>query len=223
MIHMPDFLNTGAIHFPDVLDHNQTIVLGAQLEPVLADGRPGKRLTGGLDDLLGQGGALGLIAVRLLGGAALPVRALLFDKTPDTNWSVGWHQDRTVAVRERRETAGYGPWSVKDGIPHVAPPISVLEGMITLRLHLDDCDENNAPLKVALGSHRLGLVPADQAANEANSREVIACHARTGDVWAYSTLILHASERSRSIGRRRVLQVDYAAAKLSGGLEWRGL
>jgi ectoine hydroxylase-related dioxygenase (phytanoyl-CoA dioxygenase family) len=126
-------------------------------------------------------------------------------------------------VRERRETAGFGPWSVKDGIPHVAPPISVLEGLVTLRLHLDDCDEDNAPLKVAQGSHRLGLVPADEAAIEANRLQVLVCHAKAGDVWAYSTLILHASERSRTAGRRRVLQIDYAAAALPEGLEWRGL
>jgi len=223
MSHMPDFLNTGAIHFPAVLDSGQVAALADQLEPALVKGRPGKRLTGGLDSLLGQEGALGRIAASLIGGNSFPVRAVLFDKTPETNWSVGWHQDRTVAVRQRRETAGYGPWSVKGGIAHVAPPISVLEGMVTLRLHLDDCDEDNAPLKVALGSHRLGLVPADEAANEAKRRQVLACHAKAGDVWAYSTLILHASERSQSGGRRRVLQVDYSASALPGGLEWRGL
>ncbi len=223
MIHMPEFLNTGAIHFPAVLNPVQTMALAEKLESELADGRPGKRLKGGLDDLLGREGALGQIAACLIGGNSFPVRAVLFDKTPEVNWSVGWHQDRTVAVSKRRETVGYGPWSVKQGIPHVAPPISVLEGMVTLRLHLDDCDEDNAPLKVALGSHRLGLVPADEAANEAKRRQVLVCHARAGDVWAYSTLILHASERSRSGGRRRVLQVDYAVLALPGGLKWYGL
>ncbi len=28
------------------------------------------------------------------------VRSLLFDKTPESNWPVLWHQDRTIAVTE---------------------------------------------------------------------------------------------------------------------------
>jgi len=158
-----------------------------------------------------------------LGQAAVPVRVVAFDKTPEINWSVAWHQDRTIAVQERLDVDGFGPWSTKDDIIHVEPPVAILEGMVTLRLHLDDCGEDNAPLKVALGSHTLGLVPADQAAKVANRCEVLTCLAEAGDVWAYATLILHASERSRSDGRRRVLQVDYAACDLPGGLVWRGL
>ncbi len=68
------------------------------------------------------------VAVAALGAACFPVRALLFDKTPAANWKVTWHQDLTIAVRARRDVEGYGPWSSKAGIPHVQPPISVLEG-----------------------------------------------------------------------------------------------
>lgn len=32
----------------------------------------------------------------LLGPEARPVRALLFDKSDSANWSLGWHQDRTI-------------------------------------------------------------------------------------------------------------------------------
>jgi len=55
----------------------------------------------------------------ILGPSAVPVRGILFDKTPDANWTVPWHQDLSIAVRERVEVAGYGPWSVKAGVPHV--------------------------------------------------------------------------------------------------------
>jgi hypothetical protein len=92
MSYMPDFLSTGAIYFPSVLDAGQVAALADQLEPALLKGRPGKRLTGGLNNLLGQEGALGQIAASLIGGKSFPVRAVLFDKTPETNWSVGWHQ-----------------------------------------------------------------------------------------------------------------------------------
>jgi hypothetical protein len=128
-----------------------------------------------------------------------------------------------VAVRERVDVDGFGPWSIKNGVPHVAPPVGVLEGMVTLRLHVDACGDNNAPLKVALGTHRLGVVEAHAAAEVAALHPVLVCLADAGDVWAYSTLILHASERSRANGRRRVLQVDFAANPLPPGLEWKGI
>ena len=126
-------------------------------------------------------------------------------------------------MRDRVVVDGFGPWTSKDGILHVAPPIGVLEGMATLRLHLDDCGEDNAPLMVALGSQRLGRVPANRMIDAVQALPVITCLAAAGDVWAYSTPIVHASERSRFGARRRVLQVDYAAMDLPGGLEWRGL
>jgi hypothetical protein len=213
----PAFEADGAAHVLGVLDAAQVEAARTRLNPGLA-GRPGRRLSSGLDDVLAR---LTPVAAALLGQAAFPVRAVAFDKTPDLNWSVGWHQDRTIAVSERREAPGYGPWSTKDGIPHVQPPVAVLERMVTLRLHLDDCGEDNAPLTVALGSHRQGIIPAADAAFVARSLPNLSCQARAGDVWAYRTLILHMSERSRASARRRVLQVDYAAEDLPGGLRWR--
>lgn len=217
------FAAHGAVHRPAVLDRAQAAALADQLEDALI-GRPGKRLPGGdRDGLLEASGPVGAVAAALIGPNARPVRAVLFDKTPEANWIVAWHQDRTIVVRERIEVDGFGPWSTKDGLLHVAPPIGVLEGMATLRLHLDDCDDDNAPLRIATGSHRRGYVRADEAATRVAEHRLFTCHAKAGDVWAYSTPILHASERSRSDRRRRVLQVDYAATALPGGLEWRGL
>ena len=187
--------------------------------------RPGRRLL--LDaptaDLLAATGKIGAIAAGLLGPGARPVRAVLFDKTQAMNWLVAWHQDRTIAVRDRRDTTDFGPWSVKDGIVHVAPPISVLDQMVTLRVHLDACTDDNAPLIVALGSHRLGKVAADEVEAMANQHPIHACHADAGDIWAYATPILHSSAKSVSDRRRRVLQLDYSALELPNGLEWLGV
>ncbi|MCF8506639.1 MAG: phytanoyl-CoA dioxygenase family protein [Caulobacter sp.] len=214
----------GAALFPAALAADEIARLGERLEQVI-DGRPGRRLPDetSAGHLLAPDGAIGRIAASLISGAARPVRAVIFDKSPASNWIVAWHQDRTICVRNRVEVEGFGPWSTKDGLLHVAPPIAVLEGMVTLRLHLDDCDDDNAPLRIALGSHQLGYVSAAEAASRVEALPAFVCHARAGDVWAYSTPILHMSERSRSYGRRRVLQVDYAARTLPGGLEWRGL
>jgi ectoine hydroxylase-related dioxygenase (phytanoyl-CoA dioxygenase family) len=182
---------------------------------------PGKRLHDPrLPDLLRP---VTQLARSLIGPDAQPVRAVLFDKTEQANWAVAWHQDRTIAVRERIEVEGFGPWSTKDGVLHVAPPVEVLEAMATLRIHLDPCGPDNAPLRAALGSHRLGMTPAKDAAATAAEHPIIECLAEAGDVWVYVTTILHASDKARTPSRRRVLQVDYAAKELPGGLRWRGV
>jgi len=162
-------------------------------------------------------------ACELLGAQAFPVRAVLFDKTPGANWAVAWHQDRTVPVRVRVEVEGFGPWSRKDGILHVAPPVAVLERMVTLRIHIDPVGPDNAPLVVALGTHRIGVTPATEAASTAGRYPQVSCLATPGDAWAYSTPILHASDRAATPDRRRVLQVDFAADDLPHGLEWSGV
>jgi hypothetical protein len=74
----------------------------------------------------------------ILGRAAFAARAILFDKTPETNWKVPWHQDLTIAVQDKVEVTGYGPWSTKDGVAHVQPPVAILEAMLAVRIHLDD-------------------------------------------------------------------------------------
>jgi hypothetical protein len=172
---------------------------------------------------LAPGGSIGRCAAAILGAAARPVRAILFDKTADNNWAVPWHQDRTIAVRERQEVDGFGPWSVKAGVVHVEPPFDIIENMITIRAHLDDCPDDNAPLLVVPGSHRLGRVAAGDTAAVAHAHGHAACRAMAGDLWIYATSIVHASERARNPRRRRVLQVDYADSELPGGLQWLGV
>ncbi|MEL6740067.1 MAG: phytanoyl-CoA dioxygenase, partial [Planctomycetota bacterium] len=63
------------------------------------------------------------------------VRSILFDKSACANWSVTPHRDQTIAVRERCEVSGFGPWSMKEGTPHVRPPPELLDAMLTARVH----------------------------------------------------------------------------------------
>jgi ectoine hydroxylase-related dioxygenase (phytanoyl-CoA dioxygenase family) len=188
----------------------------------LPAGQAGVRISGlpGLCPYLAPDGAIGAVASLALGTDARAVRAILFDKSQGTNWSLAWHQDRTICVRERVAMEGFGPWSVKAGLYHVAPPFELLSRMVTLRVHLDDVPDTNAPLLIAPGSHRLGRVPVDQIAGIVARSTTVACLAMAGDVWAYSTPILHASEAATQPARRRVLQVDYSADALPGQLEW---
>ncbi len=187
--------------------------------------RPGVRLTSraAAMPILGADGVLGRIAATAIGAGARPVRAILFDKSEQTNWSLAWHQDRTIAVKHRLAVEGFGPWTVKAGMQHVAPPFDLLSRMVTLRAHLDDVPADNAPLLIAPGSHCAGRVSEDSIDAVVRQCGVMACLANAGDVWLYATPILHASERAARPTRRRVLQVDYAAEDLPGGLEWLGV
>ena len=106
---------------------------------------------------------------------------------------------------------------------HVGPPFDILVGMATVRIHLDDCGADNAPLLIAPGSHGLGRAPAREAAVWAERIGAEACLAEGGNVWLYATPILHASERAGTPGQRRVVQVDYATIGFPGGLEWLAL
>lgn len=200
----------------------------ALLEMMLADcprDQAGTRLRGvpGLKSFLASPGSIGCHAASVLGPACRAVRAILFDKTPETNWALGWHQDRTIAVRERVAVGGFGPWSVKRDMLHVEPPFDLLSGMVTLRVHLDAVPARNAPLLVAPGSHKLGRIAAGDVQEVVRRCGTVACLAEPGDIWIYATPILHASDAAVAPSHRRVLQVDFAAEQLPGGLDWLGV
>ncbi len=221
-IHL-DLTEHGGALFPGAASS----ILGA-LETVLAKlpaDHAGLRLHGipGFAALLDATGPIGRLAADRLGGGVRAVRAILFDKSAATNWALGWHQDRTIAVRKRIDTQGFSPWSVKAGVTHVEPPFALLERMLTLRIHLDAVPGDNAPLLIAPGSHRFGRIPERDIAARVAASGTFACTADRGDVWAYATPILHASPRAARPGHRRVLQVDYAADDLPGGLAWLGI
>jgi hypothetical protein len=149
-----------------------------------------------------------------------PVRAIYFDKSADSNWLVAWHQDLTLAVRSHVEAPGFGPWSVKDGIPHVQPPISLLEQMLTLRINLDDTNASNGALRVLPGTHGLGRLSAERIQELRAQRTEVLCEVAAGDAMLMRPLLLHASSRSTSTRHRRVLHIEYAGFALPAGLEW---
>ncbi|VXB91088.1 hypothetical protein BREVUG8_60239 [Brevundimonas sp. G8] len=128
-----------------------------------------------------------------------------------------------ICVERRVAVDGFGPWSLKAGMQHVAPPFDLLSRMVTLRVHLDDVSEDNAPLLIASGSHHYGRVAIDDVPGVVRQCGVQVCLAKAGDIWLYATPILHASDAAARPMRRRVLQIDYAADELPGDLEWLGV
>ncbi|MCB1275370.1 MAG: phytanoyl-CoA dioxygenase family protein [Prosthecobacter sp.] len=150
----------------------------------------------------------------------VPVRGIYFDKSPDANWLVSWHQDLTITVHERVDSAGFGPWSVKDGVTHVQPPAELLAKMLTVRIHLDDADASNGALRVLRGSHRHGRLSAGQIQDMRSKCAEVLCAAKAGDALLIKPMILHASGRSSSEQHRRILHIEYAGFNLPDGMRW---
>jgi Phytanoyl-CoA dioxygenase (PhyH) len=169
--------------------------------------------------LAGSPGLLDLVEP-VLGPGAFAVRGLLFDKTAAANWSVPWHQDLTIAVRDRVDAPGFGPWTKKAGIPHVRPPVEVLQGMVTLRVHLDDCEADQGPLRVLPGSHLGGRLSAEVTRDFLERVKAVDCLVPSGGVVMMRPLVLHASSAATEPRRRRVIHLEYAVEALPGGVDW---
>ena len=157
----------------------------------------------------------------VLGADCFAVRALLFDKTPSANWKVAWHQDVTIAVAERRDVPGFGPWSVKAGVAHVQPPREILESMVAVRVHLDPCSAENGPVRVLAGSHRNGKLSPDAVAQCRAQVPEVACIVPRGGLLLMRPLLLHASSPAMVSDHRRVIHLEFASSGLAGGLVWR--
>jgi len=161
------------------------------------------------------------IVEHVLGSTAFVVRSILFDKTAGANWKVPWHQDLTIAVDSRRDTEGYGPWSIKEGIVHVQPPTEVLARMVTVRIHMDPCPAINGALRVLPGTHKLGRLNQNHLDCHIDEARAITCAAQPGDALIMRPLLLHASSPSIVPAHRRILHFDFANGGLYNGLTWR--
>lgn len=160
------------------------------------------------------------LAREALGPQAHFVRGIYFDKSPQTNGYVTWHQDRKIAVEKRVSIPGWGPWSRKDGRWHVQPPIDWLERMIAVRLHLDDAGERSGGLRPIAGSHRNGLLATRRIADLVHELPPRCPSLCAGDALLMHPLLLHALSRIETPCHRRVLHFEYCALTLPEGLNW---
>jgi len=212
-------LDPGFALVPGIFPKSEVSRLLEILGPVAGAGRRGLLALPAASQLARSARILELVRFRLR-AEPRAVRAIYFDKIPGANWLVAWHQDLTVAVRARAEVPGFGPWSVKSGVPHVQPPVGLLERMLAVRMHLDDCDESNGALRVLPGTHKFGLLSAEQIAELRRDVTEIVCRGSAGDVLLMRPLLLHASARSGGQRHRRVLHIEYAGFDLPAPLEW---
>jgi ectoine hydroxylase-related dioxygenase (phytanoyl-CoA dioxygenase family) len=177
---------------------------------------------------LAQSQQIRALVAPILGDTVRLVRGIFFDKQPGVNWKVPWHQDLTIAVKQRLDLPDYHPWSVKEGIPHVRPPVAILEQMLTVRIHLDRTNESNGALKVIPGSHCHGRFTDLEIDRQKQNNLVVSIDCEAGGILLMRPLLLHASSMAtrsnqftaNSPMHRRVIHLEYAATQLAEGLEW---
>jgi ectoine hydroxylase-related dioxygenase (phytanoyl-CoA dioxygenase family) len=115
---------------------------------------------------------------------------------------------------------GYTNWSQKAGVWHCEPPLDVLKKMLFVRVHLDGATAENGAMEIALGSHKNGAVPSEQADTIAQRHTHALTTAEAGDILILPMLTLHRSRTSKTATPRRTLRIDYAANALPPPLQW---
>lgn len=221
--------NDGFAIVPDVLPASDVNELTAAIDAIPSgEAVRQKRSVYGVRNLLEISPAVCGLATRpevwrfvtpVLGEAAFACRAIFFNKTPDANWVLGWHQDSVISVAEKIETPGFLAWGQKAGVWQVQPPPEILANRLALRIQLDDCGPDNGPLRVLPGSHRHGWVEDDLARWKEESTQVV-CTVPLGGIVAMSPMILHASSKAIRPSNRRVIHIEFACQELPNGLQW---
>lgn len=146
------------------------------------------------------------------------VKSIYFDKPETSNWYVAYHQDLTISVDQKIEINDFGPWTVKQNQFAVQPPVSVLENIFTIRIHLDDTDEHNGALKVIDKSHAKGIYRPETI--DWNTETETICSVPKGGVMIMKPLLLHGSNRTTNQKRRRVIHIEFSDVELPEGLNW---
>jgi ectoine hydroxylase-related dioxygenase (phytanoyl-CoA dioxygenase family) len=217
-----DLDNDGYAIADFVLADHQCAHIASSLPAVTGTARAGVR------NLIGHPTVIALLSHQRLGrylwsvtGRDLvAVKATLFDKTGETNWRMQWHQDRTIAVKERLDVAGFGPWSTKAGALHVEAPREVLAQMLAIRIHLDACGPDNGPLRVIPASHLLGKLTEADLEREVARANVAELHVPQGSLLLMRPLLIHSSPAAHSPDHRRVLHIEFAPIEAISPLKW---
>jgi|SRR5580704_6608229 len=216
-----EFKKSGYFVIPGVIDAVLNRRLGAFVGGI-ASGAGSRRL---LDEAwcAHLAGALrGDARIRsLLPRNAVAVQCTLFDKSPTKNWLVALHQDLSIPVKFQVDSPDCSGWSEKEGQVYVQPPVAVLEQLIAVRVHIDDCPEESGALRLVPKSHLEGRVDRERAeALRLQYGETVVPVGRGGAL-IMRPLLLHASSKATSGTPRRVLHFVFGPPKLPLGLEWR--
>lgn len=151
----------------------------------------------------------------VLPDAPIAIQCTFFQKTTDKNWLVPLHQDLSIPLKEKLVLEGFTGWSKKQGFIFAQPPANVLEKIVAVRIHLDDCHEEHGPLKVVAGTHLLGKIPEKDWLTIRDKYGEHLCTVSAGGAVIMHPLILHASSKAEQANGRRVLHFLFAPKALT--------
>ena len=134
------------------------------------------------------------------------INSTFYNKPPNSKWKLGFHQDVRINLKYKLEDLEFSSWIERDGFYQVRPPIEVLENIIAIRIHLDDCKIENGALKVVPRSHKQGFI--DIINYKLNEVEVLELN--EGEVLSLSPLLLHASGNNITAQKRRVIHLEFS-------------
>lgn len=154
----------------------------------------------------------------LLGSDYFIVKSIYFDKPVQSNWYVAYHQDLTISVKQKHNLEGYGPWTQKHNQYAVQPPLSVLDDITTIRIHLDNTTSENGALKVVNGSHQKGIYRPETIDWQIETESI--CNVKSGGIMFMKPLLLHSSSRTTNQQRRRVIHIELSKLTLQHPIEW---
>lgn len=158
------------------------------------------------------------VVKEIFGEKYFVVKSIYFDKPETSNWYVAYHQDLTISVDKKLELPGFGPWTTKQNQFAVQPPVNVLENIYTIRIHLDDTNENNGALKVVPKSHAKGIYRPETIDWTIETEEI--CNVEKGGIMLMKPLTLHGSNRTTNGKKRRVIHIEFSDTELPEVLQW---
>ncbi|MDY0932271.1 phytanoyl-CoA dioxygenase family protein [Chryseobacterium sp. CFBP8996] len=158
------------------------------------------------------------IIKEIFGDNYFVVKSIYFDKPEKSNWYVAYHQDLTISVDKKVELENFGPWTTKQNQFAVQPPLDILENIFTIRIHLDDTDENNGALKVVPKSHSKGIYRPETIDWNVETENI--CNVEKGGLMIMKPLLLHGSNRTTNGKKRRVIHIEFSDKELPEQLCW---
>lgn len=158
------------------------------------------------------------IIKEIFGEKYFVVKSIYFDKPEKSNWYVAYHQDLTISVDKKLELENFGPWTTKQNQFAVQPPLNILENIFTIRIHLDETNENNGALKVIPKSHAKGIYRPETIDWKAETETI--CNVEKGGIMIMKPLLLHGSNRTTNGRKRRVIHIEFSDMELPSELNW---
>jgi len=154
-----------------------------------------------------------------IAGALVPaahvLRIVAFKKDAGANWFVPAHQDRSIPIPSAALPPDFSRPTRKDDGWQAEAPIEVLQAMRNVRIFIDPATDDDGPLEVVPGSHRLGRIEQAAIPRFVDESEWHPLMGNAGDIVILSPLLLHRSRRAIAPSGRRVLQLECLAGDIA--------